>query len=124
MKKSAATLTLALGIMVLSIANVQANNPTRLSAEVDMIHSELTMEKKIVVEEWMLSFEAQQIATEKNINLEGWMINVNWNDNTDLVVEESNIELEDWMTKSFTPAISVGQTSNRNNRSAKTRFSE
>ncbi len=95
MKKTAATLTLALGIMVLSFSNTQAINPSRLSAEV--------IENKILVEDWMLSFDAQQIATEKNINLEAWMIDANWNDNTDLVVEESNIELEDWMTKSFTP---------------------
>jgi len=111
MKKIAATLTLAIGIMVLFLTNVQANNPTRLSAEVMTDQSEVSMESKIVVQDWMLSFEEQQMisekVTEKRISLESWMINANWNDNTDLVVNEEDIQLEDWMTRSFAPKIRI-----------------
>ena len=107
MKKSAITITLALGIMVLSFSNVQAINPSQLSAEVLMIQSDVTIENEIIVEDWMFSFDAQQMASEKvmekNISLESWMIDASWNVNTDLIVSESNIELEDWMTESFTP---------------------
>ena len=107
MKKTAATLTLAFGIMVLSLTNVQAINTARLSAKVLTIHSDIAFENTIEVENWMLSFDARQMDSEKvmeqNISLEPWMIDANWNDNNEIVVSEFKIELEDWMIQSFTP---------------------
>ena len=106
MKKTTATATLAIGLMVLFFSNVQANYPTCMTEDILKHQSELTIEKKIVIQGWMLSFDENELAPDKGIeqeiSLETWMIDANWNDNNWQTVSETEIELEDWMYKSFT----------------------
>lgn len=102
MKKSTAILTLAIGIGILFSSNLKANNNTSFD---EAIKTDISIEKEIVMQDWMLEFDAAEMtkenSTENEINLELWMITPEWVDNSEQMTSETEIELEDWMTRSF-----------------------
>ena len=102
MKKRIAIVSLAIGIGILFTSNLMANKSALFNEVVNM---EMSVEKEILVQDWMLGVENTTVSAEQaaelEIRLESWMINTVWNENAEGMTSETEIELEDWMTRSF-----------------------
>ncbi len=107
MKKATLILTLAFGLGFFLNTAVHAINPIQCNDLMIRINSELSFEKEIALQDWMLSMEAFskriEHTAEQAIELQPWMyVAVTGPENTPLAAErriemESEIEVEAWM---------------------------
>jgi hypothetical protein len=105
MKKFTAISSILLGLGILFSTTVQASIPMMSDSETRIERSDISLEKEIGIQDWMLSFEKRnnslEAGVEKELKLESWMLDLSWTVNTDEVIAEAEIPLEDWMTASF-----------------------
>lgn len=105
MKKLIAIASIVLGLGIILSSTVQANTLMKSDVETSLERSDISLEKEISIQDWMLSFEKMtnsiEAGVEKELRLESWMLDLSWTVNTDEVTAEAEIPLEDWMTASF-----------------------
>jgi hypothetical protein len=104
MKTKKTLLTLALGLGILTSANVFAIDPMSFSTDKAVSKTEMIVEKDIEVQDWMVKsalFKTMDaVGSEKSLGLEIWMIDGSWNNKESTVTPEAELKVEDWMLKS------------------------
>ena len=109
MKTKNLIFALAIGLGIIASLNVQAIDPITFSADKAVSKTEMIVEKDIKVQDWMLNadFDAAKtrVSSKKSLELENWMIDGNWSKNKNVLknTPEAEIKVESWMLKSFVP---------------------
>lgn len=103
MKKVTLTITIAFSLGFLFTSSAMTILPFHLNEVVSKVSREVSLEKEIHLQNWMLTPErfqrAAEYENEKAIEVSSWMLQGNWlKDNPE---DEASIEVEDWMLSGF-----------------------
>jgi len=105
MKPRNLVFTLAITAGIIASTDVFSIDPISFSTDKAVSKTEMIVEKDIKVQDWMLNadFDAAKtgISSEKSLELENWMIDGNWSKNKN--TPEAELKVESWMLKSFVP---------------------
>ena len=109
MKPRNLVFTLAITAGIIASTDVFSIDPISFSTDKAVSKTEMIVEKDIKVQDWMLNadFDAAKtrVSSEKSLELENWMIDGNWSKNKNVLknTPEAEIKVESWMLKSFVP---------------------